>query len=271
MRLLLAVIAGVAVGGPRAAAQEIRLAYTPVDGVEVHRVFQVYTRVTLRDSASTTREFAELGGMREVALRGADRVRVVHLSYDSLLVRFREGDDPWREAAGRGDSAWMQVHLDSALRVGVTRAGGGSTGARTLLTLITGVPGLTLPTHPVRAGETWEADLGVEPSRGTLPEVTDGTLQLRVRALVTVDSLVVRAHDTLAYLRVGGRVVPEQAFAGSALARVSGALEAQLVWSTGWGEFVSAVTHSRLEAQLRGPARRGTIVVETTIRQQVRS
>lgn len=246
-----------------AAAQSVTLRYAPQEGVTVRRAFQIHTRVTVRDSAVRSRDVVELGGVREVSVRDAEGALVVHLAYDSLRVRVREAAGPWREVTAPASDAWVQARVDA--RHGLApRATRGDGHASDRLTLVaSGVPGLTLPAAPVRGGQRWS---------GTLPfgalRVLDEAAQLpalRVEAWVAVDSVVARAHDTLAYLSLEGRITAADAV-GVADA-VGGGVRAQLVWSTGWCAFVSAAVRSRLELRRRG----AVVVVETTLRQQVRS
>ena len=267
---------------PALAAQDsLRLAFIPIKGVTVHRVFQTHTLLTLSGVDSTgqpaeqRREVADLGGMRQVSLPGPDRAQTVHLSYDSLRFRGRAAAGPWREVAVPDpESRWIQARMDSHMRLLEITGGGRHPSAGLLVHLLTGVPGLVLPAGWVESGDRWNAQLefplgdvvGGEPT-GLLPRT------LRAQAAFTVDSVRARANDTLAYLAFTG-TYPAQRVTGAdgRRAEFAGVLRGTLVWSTGWRSVVSAATRSRVQFGVVQPGATepaGRVTLETTIRQSV--
>ncbi|NIM52381.1 MAG: hypothetical protein GTN62_13820 [Gemmatimonadales bacterium] len=266
------------------AQDSLRLQFSPVRGVRIHRVFQAHTRTTVSrvDSAgamqTSTRETAELGGMTQVALEGPDGGLVVHLTFDSLRARMREGGERWRERqVGQPDSLWIQVRIDRRMRVLGTNAGGDAPGAKLLVPLLTGVPGLVLPEQWVKAGDRWTARLEVPlDAFGGRPPTIAYVPTLAGRTTFAVDSVIARARDTLAYVEFAGAFAPKKvADAHGTALSYSGGVQGALVWSTGWGAWVSAATRLRVVVSMAGAGAtpgptRGRITVETTIRESVR-
>lgn len=256
----------------------LTLRFDPADGAVLHRVFQAHTRLTVRDGETPrVRETADLGGIRQVALRRRAGESVVHVTFDSLRIRTREGAAAWRELQPAGlDSLWLQARLDPRLRVLGVRSGGPKPARATLLELVTGVPGMALPPEPVGVGDEWPLRAELPLSGVVFEGVTgESSPSLSVRATATIDSIVARQHDTLAYLSVVGPVGDPGPVGPHGDLVDSGGLAARLVWSTGWGGFVSAAT--RFTLRLRRPAassadrRERWMVLETTVRQRVSS
>ncbi len=90
--------------------------------------------------------------------------------------------------------------------------------------------------------------------------------------MVTVDSLVARANDTLAYLSVRGGFAPRAAQGAGGAS--GGDVVGSLVWSTGWSTFVSGAMRIRLRVGLGGsagaPDEEVGLLLERTVRHQVR-
>jgi hypothetical protein len=86
------------------AGQAVRLEYRAQPGEQVDRLFQAHVRVTTTepDGTSRSREVAKLGSMREQVLSASGGRYVMHLTYDSLVVRQREGVQPCGAARGAG-------------------------------------------------------------------------------------------------------------------------------------------------------------------------
>ncbi len=151
---------------------------------------------------------------------------------------------------------------------------GGVVGTAALLELLTGVPDLVFPDHPVRAGEGWSVSHRV-PLGGSVSAVSDQLRRsLAARTAVTVDSVVARANDTLAYLSLRGTLGPEQARTPT-IGEYRGGISGTLVWSSGWRGFVSGATRLRVRIVPPGedgtPQRARELMLETTVRHQIRS
>ncbi len=275
MTVRLAVIALAALALPHslAAQDSLLLRFGPVPGVSVHRVFQSHTRVTDIDAAGEvagpSREAADLGGMTEVALPGPEGALIVHLAYDSLRARVREGEDPWREyQVAALDSLWIQVRMDSRMHVVEATAGGDRPGSGMLVHLLTGVPGMELPRAWLRPGDYWEARLEYPLGElvGRAP-VGAPSAVLGAEMVFRLDSLSARAQDTLAYIRFSGPFTPATLRRqDGATLQFAGATTGSLVWSSGWRGWVSAAV--RLQVIVRTPEQ-GRLSLETTVRQSV--
>ncbi|UCF40421.1 MAG: hypothetical protein JSW43_11920 [Gemmatimonadota bacterium] len=256
-----------------AAQDSLLLRYHPVAGVKVHRVFQSHTRITgvgaAGEAAGPAREAADLGGVTEVALPGPDGALIVHLAYDSLRARMREGDESWREYEVTAlDSLWLQVSLDSRMRVVEATAGGDRPGSGMLLHLLTGAPGMELPGGWLRQGQYWSSRLEFQLGElvGHAPVEAPSAL-LGMEMDFRLDSLTARDQDTLAYIRYSGALTPTTLRReDGSTHQFAGATMGTLVWSTGWRGWVAAAV--RLQVVVSVPER-GRLSLETTVRQSV--
>lgn len=250
-----------------ATAQDVRLRFDPPDGLAFQRLFQIHTRVVVENGGTRTRELVELGGVREVAVRGRENAVAVHLNYDSIRTRVREGAGAWREQPEPDDSAWVQARFDARLRSTVVASGGTRAGAERMLDLVTGFPRLELPARAVRAGDAWRSPVAVRVPAVEGEAAADVVLMADVA--VHVDSVITREQDTLAYLSVAGVLVPET----RGVAVYGGGVRGALVWSTGWQAFVSGAARTRIEVRVlaaENGREESSVIMETTVRQQVR-
>jgi hypothetical protein len=281
-----AVVALIAAVVPHAAKaqQAVRLAVLPGPGLEIHRVFQTRTTVALqrRDVESGAmepqvfQETAQLGGMRQVIVGGVTGEPVMHLAFDSLISRAREAGEPWRELRVGGlDTLWVQVDVDHRMRFGDARTMAVNPGQGLLIDLASGLPGLELPTQEVRTGWTWHQD--IEMAIGAFAirtlEGLGNTVSSRVE--FTVDSVVPRARDTLAYVSfVGTFRAKVQHLDDGGVRRTSGGMRGALIWSSGWRTIVSesARTQIRVATHIDGmpdSPMRELGIVDTTVQTQV--
>jgi hypothetical protein len=275
-RLVLAGVMMLCLSAPSPARgqQELTLRFSVTPGQRVQRLFQVHTRIEARsdDGAVRVRETARLGAVREQAVVAPPTEQVLHVTFDSLLVRQRDGAGAWEEIrVDSVDGLWLQIALDERLavhrRIGPAAAAEGAL----LQHLVTGFPGLVLPERPIRPSMHWELAREL-----TAAEITGGatpspaTAVLTVHLDILVDSLVARAEDTLAYLTVHGSIpVTRQRTADGVVTTYQGEVAGSLVWSSGWNTFVSAATRTSLRAAVQGPDVSTGFTVETTLRQAV--
>ncbi len=253
----------------------VRLRFTPPDGLVVHRVFQRHQRILTDPGATAGRvqEVAQLGGITQAALQAESEQTVVHLAFDSLRLRSRGAGEPWREVVMPGaDTTWIQVTADERMRLGLRGGELQPGGGPLLLQLLTGLPGAVLPEQWIREGHRWQAELLASPSDPLIPGSMDDIV-LRTRATFVVDSIVQRSLDTLAYVSVGGTAVQvrRQLDDGQVLA-YGGSLTGNLVWSTGYMNFVSAATRLDANVEVRragSPDPVRSLSIETTLRQAV--
>lgn len=257
-----------------AAAQRMVLRYRAAVGEQIDRLFQAHVRMTTTapDGTAGVRESARLGTMREQVLESGDDRYALHLTYDSLVVRERVADGPWQESrVALADSLWVQLALDPHLRI-QRRLGRAEWSEGPLLQhLATGFSGMVLPDAPVARGTVWPLELAfpaVVATAGVAPG--PAATALPVQARVTVDSIVARERDTLAFVTLEGTITPSTVRgAEGATVRYEGDVGASLVWSTGWGTFVSAASRTVLAVLVDAGGRRSPLTIETTIRQAV--
>lgn len=272
--VLAALALAAAVATPARGQQELSLRFLAAPGQRVQRLFQVHTRIEARaaDAAARIRETARLGAVREQAVVSPSTEQVLHVTFDSLRVRQREGAGPWEEVrVAAVEDRWLQIALDAQLAVRRRLGPADAPHGALLQHLVTGFPGLVLPERPVRPSTHWELETEL-----TAAEITDGatpgpaTAVLTVRMTVAVDSLVARAEDTLAYLTLRGSIpVTRQRAADGVVTTYRGDVAGSLVWSSGWNTFVSAATRTSLRADVEGPGAATGFTVETTLRQAV--
>lgn len=191
-------------------------------------------------------ESADLGIVSAMVLQGLGGKTVIHLAYDSVRTRTRGSDGRWREFAVPVDSAWVQVSVDERLRVSSRHEGRQLSGVTGLARILTGIPDLELPGVSLREGDSWSSKTVVSVVPGlrneTVPPVVDGTVT------VVLDSIAVRANDTLGYLSLTGQF-PAATFVdvmGPGRVIASGDVVGNLIWSTSWNAFVSGVSKTRM-------------------------
>lgn len=263
------VLAGSALG-----QQELRLRFSATPGQLVQRLFQVHTRIEARSGNGTVRvgETAKLGAVREQAVVSPPAEQVLHLTFDSLRVRQREGVGAWEEARpDRTDRGWLQLALDERLDVRRRIGPADSAEGALLQHVVTGFPGLVLPERPVRPGTRWEQsrDLAVADLTGGAA-VGPAMAVLTVRLDVAVDSLVIRTEDTLAYLTMHGSIpMTRHRTTDGVVTTYQGEVAGSLVWSSSWNTFVSGATRTVLSADVRGPETATVLTLAVTLRQAV--
>jgi hypothetical protein len=255
----------------------ILLEHEPGFDVEVRVLFQSVAHVTQANGATV--EVADLGSFRGISLQGRDGEQVWHLAYDSLLVRTRDSTGNWREfTVPDAAAAWAQIHMDQRLHITSAEQNRPTVGLTDPVGVLTGAPGMTLPSEPLAPGATWHHELigslmGGLSGGVRLPDIPT----LTVAAETTLDSLSVRNRDTLAYLTLAGQIRPTSIVrvTGDDPGRfnISGGLLSSLVWSSGWGLFVSGATRVRLvmrRIREQDPqSERGVVTVIKTTRFQV--
>lgn len=267
--LIVAAAAAVVTGG--AQAQSLPLRFAAAEGQEVVRLFQVHTAVSEQaaDGTVRNREVARLGQVREQVLGTIEGRRVLHLSVDSLVVRSRTGNEPWREAAST-EHPWVQFQAGE--RLDLQYQSGTEAEVPLLQYLVSGFPGVLLPERPVWPGRSWRQVVEVPAAGMMLGAGPDDMATLSLSLDFVVDSVVARSQDTLAYLRIGGDAAPSRVRDGSGrVVEYRGSVTGSLVWSSGWSRFVTAATRAAVTVQVSEPGGSTTLGVQTTIRHAVRS
>lgn len=182
---------------------------------------------------------------------------------DSTRVRVRAQGEDWQEAPGsRVPRTSARVMLNDRYQISdfqLERRDTLTGLVRDFLRTPQGME-LALPENPVAAGASWSTDIVFpfsysEALSGEGDELPVQDAELVTRATITVDSIVVRAPDTLAYMRVSGNFLPvtitEAAETADAVTTLTGGMAGTLIWSTGWSAFVAGSTRSVLTAEVR--------------------
>lgn len=266
-RLMLVVVAGVMAGGPRVldAQQSIRMRYTPVVGQRILTLwwFDVTSTVSDEGAGGADDLTVESTGTRSLSHRVIDvqgDQRILEIRSDSMHVRTKLESGAWAvRPDSTGMSAGVRLTVDGRMRVlDVERLAGGATSARLVpfRAFSTGME-FALPESPVDVGQSWVSDvvLPLHEPNGIEGEVEVSTWLQRVGDLVarstfTLDSLVDRGTDTLAFLRVQGTFLPttiaSAVEAAEGRARVGGTFAGRMIWSTGWNAFVSGAVRTQV-------------------------
>jgi len=249
--VVLAVLACMVAPVPMTAQGSLLLRRESSPGTIVRTQFRTVTTVWAFDGRRF--ESADEGVMRSLTLDGPGGMHVAHLTYESIASRTRGSDGKWREFEVLGaDSAWVQVSLDERMRVQGANYGTRLPGVTSLLRILTGIPNLELPDHPLGPGDSWSSATVASAVPGlrneTVPPTVSGMAHL------VLDSIVIRSRDTLGYVTVTGRF-PATTFVdelGPGRVVLLGDLAGSLIWSTSWNGFVSGVSRTRMTMEREG-------------------
>lgn len=297
--MLLAFVGAALIGAGAAEAQQtIRLRYTPQAGRSVRTVSWTDLSMTFGDlpgageaaTADTLRIDVEMVQSVTERVLNAEAGRfVVQRTIDSTRSRMRAMAGPWQDVPV--DSAALPVArlvVSDRLQIEdftLTRGDSAAPSAEWLRNPA-GTFELTLPESAVAVGESWTTDLvfplpgsGAALAQAGAEEVAAGA-ELVARVTVTLDSLVTRGTDTLAYTLVQGSFLPlmlsEAAEVAEGTASIRGAFGGTLIWSTGWDAWVSGAARAVLTVQIEmtgtedAPAAGVEVRVNSETRFQVR-
>jgi hypothetical protein len=259
-RLLMWVVAAsAALGGPQVLdAQSIRMRYEPAVGQRILTLWWFDVTSTVSEGTDGVDDLiVESTGTRSLSHRVIDvrsDQRVLEIRRDSMSVRTKLESGAWVVSAdSSGAQTGVRLTMDDRMRVlDVEGLSEGATGYAQLIAFRAFSTGMefTLPEQSVDVDQTWASDVvlplheptGIEEE----PEVSmwlQRVGDLVARGTFTLDSLVDRGTDTLAFLRVHGTFLPttiaSAAEAAEGRARISGSFAGRIIWSTGWSAFVS--------------------------------
>lgn len=262
-----------------AAAQEgFVLGFRPAPGTFVHTLYETNTEImyvglpVLPDS--TPAQASALVSETRRVYAVSDTGYAVGFTYDSVTARHRIGAwqtlDVPQEPVGPVN-VWMDRRL-------ITPPGAlpGDTGAVALMRGLAAALQIALPADPLPVGEVWAAE-AIYPYTVNLPGDSLMTITATITAPATgsLDSLVARDTDTLAYLTIQGqfrpRVVPTVFELGgfAVPAELWGSFAARLIWSTGWNAFVSGAARGLVNVRLEAPE--GSGLPDTRVNTRVMS
>ncbi len=233
-------------------------------------------------SDSVAAEWESLAGLTRRIQAGATDPYAISLTFDSVRTRFRWRRGTWRDVP-LVPAPPLRLEFVTDARLSVFGPTAVEDSARAIL--VSGaatLAHLALPEQPLTPGGEWSADF-VFPFALQIPGEEPGRIAglMTGPGIGTLDSLVLRGSDTLAYLSVRGRFVPTSAqttveLGGSpALAEVWGGFAGQFIWSTAWSAFVSVALTTRVNQRLEAPLGSGIedarITATLTTRVWVRS
>ena len=245
-----------------AAAQEsILLRYHPVRGSQAHVVSETRIEALVNGLPSLPDSTVIGADWRTVVTRRALRVGAngasMSATLDSSRARAKAGD------AVRGDVALpgarglaAQYQLSERLQpTTITLTPGADSGLVAVLLSEFGGFDFPLPQAATIRRATWTA-----PLRFPLGAYLSATGKVTSSGLATgsgtatLDSLVPRGADTLAYITLQGVIGPATlnvtAEGGTGSGYFSGQVAAALVWSTGWNAVVSAVSKAVVDGRI---------------------
>jgi hypothetical protein len=282
-----------AVPPPVLAQQSIMLRYRPQPQTRIHTLWWHQGRATLREGApdvpaidSIMVETEFLRSLTSSVAEERGDFFVVEVRHDSTRARARPVGGVWRELPGlRQRVTAVRLLVDQRLRVADLQVTAGDSVTLFEIQVLRGfTSGLEfgLPDTPIAPGDTWTADI-VLPVAGPdgfgeeTPVAQRFVDQPEViaRSTFTVDSLVPRPSDTLAYLTVQGgfvpAVIPLQQEGVQGTLTLTGAFGGSLIWSTGWNAFVAGAFRTRATmAAVEGEGVSVTLRTEASSRFQVR-
>lgn len=254
---------GAAVLVPQATVGQsaIALRYDPPTGAMVQAVWRhsATRTVTTPPRGMTVREVeaTEVTSVTQRIAAREDGRLVVDVTIDSTVLQVRSGGGAWESVRVPGARAAARIVVDDRLRLDSLSGGGEANLTRGRMRAFASGFEFPLPDGPVTVGDTWTetvidplvAVMGVDVEADTARWLTQAGAMI-ARSTFTLDSLVDRGVDTLAYLQVSGSFLPTTLAAPAETAhghaRIDGGFGARLIWSTAWHTFVSGTVQRRL-------------------------
>ncbi|MDH3458325.1 MAG: hypothetical protein OER90_15895 [Gemmatimonadota bacterium] len=246
--------------------QAIQLRYDPPTGAMVQALWRhSATRTVTTPPRGMTVRVVEATEVTSVTQRAVGRENgrtVVDVTIDSTLVQVRSGSGAWETIRASEGRTTVRLVVDDRLRP-ESVSGGAIAGGQVLGRLRAFASGFEfpLPEGPVVVGESWVGDVidplvtlvGIDAEPAAAGWLAQAGAMI-ARSTFTVDSIVDRAVDTLAYLRVSGSFLPTTLTApvetAQGHARIDGGFGARLIWSTAWHTFVSGAVQRRVRVRV---------------------
>ncbi|MDH3366579.1 MAG: hypothetical protein OEO17_01950 [Gemmatimonadota bacterium] len=244
----------------------IQLRYDPPTGAMVQALWRhsATSTVTTPPRGMTVRvvEAIEVTSVTQRSVGRENGRTVVDVTIDSTLVQVRSGSGTWETVRAPEGRTTARLVVDDRLRL-ESVSGGTTAGGQVLGRLRAFASGFEfpLPEGPVAVGESWVGDVidplvalvGVDTEPAAAGWLAKAGAMI-ARSTFTVDSIVDREVDTLAYLRVSGSFLPTTLTApvetAQGHARIDGGFGARLIWSTAWHTFVSGAVQRRVRVRV---------------------
>lgn len=268
------------------AQQSILLRYRPQPRTRLHTLWWSELTSTIREGApgvpaldSITVEATTLHSYTSTVVGTRITSAVLQISHDSTRARSRVPGGAWRDLPDvRARSSSARVVADDRLRVSDVEVLEGDTLTnREVQHYRAFASGLefALPEGAVVEGDSWASDIVVALTRPLGLEgeaVLEGMPvepEVLARSTITLDSVVVRPTDTLAYLRVQGSFLPasptEEEAVSAPLVGITGAFGGSYIWSTGWNAFVSGALRTRATVTMERSEEVEQTILEVTL------
>jgi len=257
--------AALATALPAAAQETILLRFRPAVGHSMQTLWWFDVTSTISSGRVGDDDLTmETNGVQSLTVRviGADGDRrTLEVTRDSIRVRTRPLEGTWRAWADTGGARpRARLTVDERLRgvdFQVANADSLTTAQIGALRAFSTGFEFTFPEQAVAVGQVWAADIVIPLDEPTGVEGEPGVSlwlsrvgEIVARSTLTLDSLVDRGTDTLAFLQVQGTLLPttvaSAAEATEGRARLTGAVAGRLIWSTGWHAFVSGAVRLRV-------------------------
>jgi hypothetical protein len=260
------------VGGPTQAQESILLRYHPQVGMAIPTVTWTDMLITMGELAvggepgtlsdTLSFEVSIRHTLTDRVLEMGGREFVVERSLDSARGRMRTVGGTWNAIPSESMRPGLaRLVVSDRLQVVEFEPIGADSLADLTEDWMRNAGGglaLVLPEEPVTVGAGWAAEV-VFPFHAAIDLDEEGAgfaqrAALVAQATITLDSLVARGADTLAYLELRGTFLPltitQAAEVAQGSATVTGAFAGRLIWSTGWGRFVSGATRAEVFMRL---------------------
>lgn len=245
-----------------AAQHSVLLRFRPPPGSRVQTLSELQVTAVVDRFPSVPDSTVVDASLRTVVtqrvLEGAGTSRLLSVTLDSIRARAKVGDAVRGEIAppvAQGFSA--RYRLSERLeRSDASSAASGDSGEVVLLAGRFGGFECLLPESQIPVSGHWSSSLRFPLGAylGATGKVTSSGAAWGSSTL-TLDSLVPRGADTLAYFGLTGvldpTTVPVTAEGGKGSGQFTGEFAASIIWSTGWHAVVSAVSNGVVQGRIR--------------------
>ncbi|NIM52382.1 MAG: hypothetical protein GTN62_13825 [Gemmatimonadales bacterium] len=244
------------------AQQSILLRYHPHPRAQMQTVVWSDLTSTISEQGSADSITIEAGALQSITQRLVEErgaFYLIEVMIDSTRARTRPLGGAWSDVEHPAQHVAARFLVDDRFRISDVEAVGEDTALIAEIQTMGGLaPGFefVLPEEPIAVGESWTADIvfplstssGLEGEEG-VAESLPQQAEIIALSTFTLDSLVVRPTDTLAYVRIRGSFLPTTVTeageeAGGAL-DITGAFGGHMIWSTAWDAFVSGAVRTR--------------------------
>ncbi len=238
-----------------------RLRYRPVVGSAYHmHVWTTTTSVlTSQAGARSTWDYEGRESVTRRVVGSSSGSHHVVITRDSVQARIRRGGE-WESLA---DVAMVHPPVTLVVddRFRVTSLTGGPVVGSQLYRGLAGGTEVALPLDPVAPNDVWRTEMAFRLITNAVPnqsiDVQEARIDERLPATATIslDSVLVRGGDTLAFMTYEAAIVPVIRAVPTEVANsnvtINGTSRGRLIWSTAWDAYVSGTTETHIEMRVR--------------------